>query len=56
MPVTIDQEKCDGCECCIDECPSDAIELVDGKAHLKEDDCCDCGSCVEVCPTGAITE
>jgi NAD-dependent dihydropyrimidine dehydrogenase PreA subunit len=55
MPVIIDQNACNGCESCIEACPNDAIELVEGKAKVIEDDCIDCGLCEDQCPEEAIT-
>jgi len=54
--VTVDKEKCAGCGECVDVCPVDVYELVDGKAEpVNEDECLGCESCVEVCEAGAIT-
>jgi MauM/NapG family ferredoxin protein len=41
------------CTTCIDQCPigSEAIELRDGKIHVKETGCTGCGSCQYYCPT-----
>lgn len=55
MPAKVDKEKCTGCESCVDECPSEAISMVQGKAQVDEDACVDCGACVDVCPEEAIT-
>jgi len=55
MPVIIDHDKCQGHGCCVEACPSEAIQIVDGKAVLKEEECVDCGACETECPTGAIT-
>lgn len=55
MPAVVDQEKCEGCGDCVESCPSEAIEIVEGKAQVKEDDCADCGACVDECPTEAIS-
>lgn len=55
MPAKVDPEKCTGCGTCVDECPTDAIEMKDDKAVVNEDECVDCGACVDVCPTEAIT-
>ncbi|MHC4122086.1 MAG: 4Fe-4S binding protein [Planctomycetota bacterium] len=54
MPAKVDKEKCNGCETCIPECPSEAISIVDEKAEVN-DACVDCGVCVDACPTEAIT-
>lgn len=54
--IKIDQDKCDGCELCVNACHEGAIGMVDGKATLLRDDYCDgLGDCMPVCPTGAIS-
>ena len=54
--VTVDKEKCVGDGECVDVCPVDVYELVDGKAEpVNADDCLGCESCVEVCENAAIT-
>ena len=55
MPAKVDKEKCNGCESCVEECPSEAIKMVDGKAEIEVDACVDCGVCVDTCPDEAIT-
>ena len=56
--VEIDAEKCNGCEECVAECPSDAISMVesDGKrvAKVNEVLCRGCGACAGICPVEAI--
>ncbi len=47
-------ELCTGCGACVEECPFQAIELVEGKARVIEAACAGCGMCQGVCPTGAI--
>ncbi|AXV40368.1 4Fe-4S binding protein [Methanobacterium sp. BAmetb5] len=42
--------KCKGIGECIQECPTGAIRLVDGKAFS----CITCGACMEACPNRAI--
>jgi Fe-S-cluster-containing hydrogenase component 2 len=54
MTAIVDDEKCIGCETCVDECPSAAIVLKDEKARIDKDLCVDCGTCVDVCPSEAI--
>ncbi len=52
----IDKELCTGCEICIDECPNNALELVDDIAELvRPEDCDGKGECAEACPSEAIT-
>lgn len=48
------QEVCIGCSHCIKVCPTQALRVVGGKAHIKRDWCIDCGECFRVCPTRAI--
>jgi ferredoxin len=55
MAAKVDKEKCTGCESCVEECPSEAIKMVDGKAVIDVDACIDCGACVDVCPVEAIS-
>ena len=50
----IDSEKCDGCGECVDECPTGAISIQNGKAVIREALCKGCGACGAVCPNEAI--
>ncbi|MEA1973034.1 MAG: 4Fe-4S binding protein, partial [Candidatus Cloacimonadota bacterium] len=52
--IFVNSEECIGCELCIDICPVNAIEMVDGKAVIDIDRCNNCGECTYVCPTNAI--
>ncbi|MCK5559997.1 MAG: hydrogenase iron-sulfur subunit, partial [Thermoplasmata archaeon] len=57
-PITssIDQEKCIGCELCIELCPYQAIEKdEEGKPDVIKVLCKGCGTCGASCPTKAIT-
>ena len=54
--VEVDKDKCTGCEECINICPQEVVDLVDGKSEpTRADECVDCQSCVEACPESAIT-
>ncbi|HHX57357.1 MAG TPA: 4Fe-4S binding protein [Clostridiales bacterium] len=54
--ITIDKDKCIGCQLCVNACQEGAIGMKDGKAVLLRDDYCDgLGNCLPVCPTNAIT-
>ena len=53
---TVDEEKCAGCEECVDVCPVEVFEMQDGKSvPVNAEECLGCESCVEVCEEGAIT-
>lgn len=53
---TVDEEKCVGCEECVDVCPTEVFEMENEKSVVAEaDECLGCESCVEVCEEGAIT-
>ncbi len=54
--VSVDREKCKGCEECIEVCTVRVFEIQEGKAvPVNIEDCIGCGSCVEVCKEKAIT-
>lgn len=48
--VRLDAEKCRGCTHCIQRCPTQAIRVRNGKAHILSERCIDCGVCIRVCP------
>ncbi len=52
--VVIDQEKCIGCGSCVSDCIALNIDIVDGKAQVKNE-CLLCGHCVSLCPENAIS-
>ena len=51
----IDESRCTGCGTCVDLCPTQAVELLDGRPRIVRPDECDyCGSCEDICPQEAI--
>ena len=53
--VTLDREKCTGCEECLEVCSSGVFEMQNGRAvPVNAKDCIGCESCVEVCEHNAI--
>jgi ferredoxin len=55
MPAKVDAQKCNGCETCVESCPSEAIKMENEKAIIIVEDCVDCGVCVDECPAEAIS-
>jgi electron transfer flavoprotein alpha subunit len=52
--IKVNLEECTGCGNCVSACPFGLIEIVDGKAQIKEG-CTLCGACVDACGYNAIT-
>jgi 2-oxoglutarate ferredoxin oxidoreductase subunit delta len=53
--LKINQSWCKGCGICVAFCPKDALEMVDGKAQLKQpNECILCGICELRCPDYCI--
>jgi NAD-dependent dihydropyrimidine dehydrogenase PreA subunit len=53
--VKIDAEKCTNCRECVEVCPQEVYEMVNGfPAHVHNDRCVECDLCVNICPEDAI--
>jgi NAD-dependent dihydropyrimidine dehydrogenase PreA subunit len=58
--ATVDQEKCNGCQTCVERCSFESIEMVKApgskkmKAQITAKECYGCGVCVIGCPQKAI--
>ena len=48
--VYLDSDKCTGCITCLKRCPTQAIRVREGKAHIINEFCIDCGECIRHCP------
>ena len=49
----VDEEKCTGCNVCVEECPVNAISMEE-KARINMEECIYCGTCHSVCVQGAV--
>lgn len=48
--VYLNEDLCRGCINCIKRCPTNAIRVQNGKAHIIKEFCIDCGECIRHCP------
>ena len=55
MAVRITNSKCVGCAKCVQECPFDAITILDKLAVIGPK-CTNCNKCIEACPFNAIED
>jgi len=52
----VDNDKCIGCEECIEVCPSDVYEMQNEKSvPVNAEECIGCEACIEACEQDAIT-
>jgi len=52
---SINDDRCIGCEACIDVCPTEVLDLIDHKVRVSRfSDCVQCEQCATSCPTMAL--
>ena len=51
--VRLDVTRCTGCTNCLRRCPTEAIRIKDGHAHIDDARCIDCGECIRICDNKA---
>ena len=54
--VSFDSALCHGCKKCsvVENCPSRAVSVMNGKAVIDGNKCTNCGVCIGKCPFGAV--
>jgi len=52
--LIVNTDNCTGCGECMEVCPYNAIEIIEGDAVIDPSLCHFCYRCVEECPEGAI--
>jgi len=56
LKVNVNKDKCVGCACCVNACPTAVLEIVTHKSTVtNEASCTSCRECEKVCPSGALT-
>jgi thioredoxin reductase/ferredoxin len=52
---SINDDRCIGCEACVDVCPTEVLDLVAHKVRVARfSDCVQCEQCANACPTQAL--
>ena len=57
MGIGIDLGNCDSCGICVEICPEDILEVIEGKNGVRAalpEECWYCGACEMDCPQDAI--
>lgn len=52
--IFVETNACVGCGDCVDVCPVDAVQIIDGKAVIDAEKCILCEICVQSCTYNAI--
>ena len=54
--LQVRKDLCLGCGLCAQNCPRQAIWLLEGQAEIDQNRCDLCHLCIEICPQGAIVD
>ncbi len=55
ITIRVDEDRCTGCEECLESCTFKGLEMVDGFANVVQSECLGCGRCTSACPEEAIS-
>ena len=56
MYPAIDKDKCIECLVCVDVCPYEVFEEINGEAQVSHpEECIECGECIRNCEQDAIS-
>ncbi len=56
VTLQLNQQRCIGCEMCVNVCPHAVFQMEGKKARIVNHDACmECGACAKNCPTMAIS-
>ncbi len=50
----VDPDFCNSCGICVQNCPRNAIEIIQNKALIDQTKCIKCGKCASYCPQKAV--
>ena len=55
VSLELNQDRCIGCQLCVQVCPHEVFEMKQLKAAIvNRDACMECGACSQNCPASAI--
>ncbi|MDR1725271.1 MAG: DUF362 domain-containing protein [Bacteroidales bacterium] len=55
VPIINDIANCIGCAACVQNCPANAISIINGKATIDKEKCLGCAKCIAECPLKLIS-
>jgi ferredoxin len=53
--AVLDEDRCNGCEACVDVCVDQALSMKAGIVVVDERRCTACGVCIAECPNDALS-